>query len=130
MSGPTEQVGSVPRPAALLQGMADHAAGKISDGEFGQPQQQALRETIQRLEETGSPVITDGEQTKPGFVTYPIDGLPGLAAGGVRIPFSDGYERQLPQAGSTCSWPASRTGAGCCPSSGTTCGRSSGCSSG
>lgn len=96
MTIPTEQIGSVPRPAALLQGMADHAAGKIGSDEFGQLQQQALRETIQRLEETGSPVITDGEQTKPSFVTYPIDGLFGLAAGGVSIPFADGHERQLP----------------------------------
>ena len=96
MTIPTEQIGSVPRPAALLQAMADHAAGKIGADEFAQLQQQAVRETIQRLEETGSPVITDGEQTKPSFVTYPIDGLPGLAAGGVRIPFADGHERQLP----------------------------------
>jgi 5-methyltetrahydropteroyltriglutamate--homocysteine methyltransferase len=96
MTIPTEQIGSVPRPAALLQGMADHAAGKIDAGELGRLQQQALRETIQRLEATGSPVITDGEQSKPSFVTYPIDGLPGLAGGGVTIPFADGHERQLP----------------------------------
>lgn len=50
---PTEQIGSVPRPAALLQGMADHAAGRIGGSELGQLQQQALRETIQRLEATG-----------------------------------------------------------------------------
>ena len=95
MTIPTEQIGRVPPPAALLQGMADHAAGRIGADEFGQLQQQALRETIQRLEGTGSPVVTDGEQTKPSFVTYPLDGLP-LAPGGVSIPFADGHERQLP----------------------------------
>ena len=96
MSIPTEPIGSVPRPAELMQGMADHMAGKIDDAELDRLQQQAVRETIQRFEATGSPVITDGEQTKPSFVTYPIDGLPGLVAGGVTIPFADGHERQLP----------------------------------
>ena len=57
----------------------------------------AVRDTIARLEETGSPVITDGEQRKPSFVTYPIDGLEGLAPDGVTIPFEDGHTRQLPR---------------------------------
>ncbi len=57
----------------------------------------ALRDTIGRFEETGSPVITDGEQTKPSFATYPIDGLPNLLPDGVAIPFADGHTRQLPR---------------------------------
>jgi methionine synthase II (cobalamin-independent) len=56
----------------------------------------ALRDTIARFEQTGSPVITDGEQTKPSFATYPIAGLQTLAADGVVIPFADGHTRQLP----------------------------------
>ena len=35
----------------------------------------AVRETIEQLEATGSPVITDGEQGKPSFATYPLAGL-------------------------------------------------------
>jgi 5-methyltetrahydropteroyltriglutamate--homocysteine methyltransferase len=58
--------------------------------------QAALRDTIARFEQTGSPVITDGEQTKPSFATYPIAGLETLAAEGVVIPFADGHTRQLP----------------------------------
>src|SRR5262249_46978677 len=57
----------------------------------------AVRDTIERFEATGSPVITDGEQRKPSFATYPIEGLPGLAPGGVVIPFADGHTRQLPR---------------------------------
>ena len=34
-----------------------------------------LRDTIERFEATGSPVISDGEQTKSSFVTYPLEGL-------------------------------------------------------
>lgn len=56
----------------------------------------AVRDTIRRFEETGSPVITDGEQRKPSFATYPIHGLENLAPGGVTIPFQDGHTRQLP----------------------------------
>ena len=55
-----------------------------------------MRDTIARFEQTGSPVITDGEQTKPSFATYPIQGLETLAADGVVIPFADGHTRQLP----------------------------------
>jgi 5-methyltetrahydropteroyltriglutamate--homocysteine methyltransferase len=56
----------------------------------------ALRDTITRFAETGSPVITDGEQTKPSFATYPLSGLNNLGPGGVVIPFADGHTRQLP----------------------------------
>jgi methionine synthase II (cobalamin-independent) len=77
--------------------MAEHSAGRISDEQLRAVQNDALRETIARLEETGSPVITDGEQTKPSFATYPLAGLGNLAADGVVIPFADGHTRQLPR---------------------------------
>src|SRR5271167_1876870 len=94
---PTEPIGSVPRPPQLLSAMADHAAGRISDEQFHNAQAIALRETITRFEATGSPVITDGEQTKPSFATYPLSGLSNLASDGVVIPFADGHTRQLPK---------------------------------
>src|SRR5208282_5208103 len=77
--------------------MADHSAGQISDDQFYAVQNAALRETIARLEETGSPVITDGEQTKPSFATYPLAGLTNLAPDGPIIAFADGHTRQLPR---------------------------------
>ena len=42
-----------------------------------------MRETIAQFEATGSPVVTDGEQSKPSFATYPLAGLAGLAPDGV-----------------------------------------------
>ena len=42
-------------------------------------------------------MITDGEQTKPSFATYPLSGLKNLAPDGVVIPFADGHVRQLPR---------------------------------
>jgi methionine synthase II (cobalamin-independent) len=41
--------------------------------------------------------VTDGEQSKPSFATYPLDGLPNLAPDGAVIPFADGHTRQLPR---------------------------------
>jgi 5-methyltetrahydropteroyltriglutamate--homocysteine methyltransferase len=49
------------------------------------------------MEATGSPVVTDGEQGKPSFATYPLSGLDCLAPDGVVIPFKDGHTRQLPR---------------------------------
>jgi 5-methyltetrahydropteroyltriglutamate--homocysteine methyltransferase len=94
---PTEPIGSIPRSAQLLSAMANHAAGQISDERLHAVQNDALRDTIARFEETGSPVITDGEQTKPSFATYPLAGFRNLAADGVVIPFADGHTRQLPK---------------------------------
>jgi 5-methyltetrahydropteroyltriglutamate--homocysteine methyltransferase len=42
-------------------------------------------------------VLTDGEQTKPSFATYPLSGLENLAPDGVTIPFADGHARRLPR---------------------------------
>ncbi|MFI9237434.1 cobalamin-independent methionine synthase II family protein [Streptomyces sp. NPDC053079] len=97
MGLPTEPIGSIPRPPELLAAMTDRAAGRISDDELAAAQDRAVRDTVRRLEEIGSPVVTDGEQSKPSFATYPLDGLDRLAPDGVVIPFADGHQRQLPR---------------------------------
>jgi 5-methyltetrahydropteroyltriglutamate--homocysteine methyltransferase len=94
---PTEPIGSIPRPADLLEAMHEHSSGKISREQLLDAEDAALRDTLARFEETGSPTITDGEQTKPSFATYPLSGLNNLAADGVVIPFADGHTRQLPR---------------------------------
>ena len=95
---PTESIGSIPRSRELLTAMQDHAAGPFSDAQLQAAQSEALGDTIAGLEKTGSPVLTDGEQTKPSFATYPLAGLRNLAPDGVTIPFADGHTRQLPLA--------------------------------
>jgi len=97
MPVPTEPIGSIPRPAPLIEAMRDFEGGRITRANFDAVCEGALRDTIQRFEATGSPVITDGEQTKPSFATYPIHGLPNLAPDGVVIRFADGHTRQLPR---------------------------------
>jgi 5-methyltetrahydropteroyltriglutamate--homocysteine methyltransferase len=90
---PTEPIGSIPRPPELIEA----ALGGASPEEFQRRYDEAVRDTIERFEATGSPVITDGEQTKPSFVTYPLQGLEQLAPDGMTIPFEDGHTRQLPR---------------------------------
>ena len=95
MSLPTEPIGSIPRPKALQDGMGAAAAGQITAEQLDALYDDAVADTLRRFEATGSPVVTDGEQRKPSFATYPVAGLP-LAGGGVTIPFEDGHTRQLP----------------------------------
>ena len=92
----TEPIGSIPRPQYLLEGMTAFAKNELPENELNRLFEIALTETIRQFEATGSPVITDGEQTKPSFATYPVYGLQTLATDGVVIPFADGHIRQLP----------------------------------
>ena len=98
MAIPTEPIGSIPRPRWLIEAGGDLAAGRITAQAYGELADRAVRETIEEFEATGSPVITDGEQGKPSFATYPLAGLAALAPDGVLIPFADGHTRQLPRA--------------------------------
>ncbi|PZR41547.1 MAG: 5-methyltetrahydropteroyltriglutamate--homocysteine methyltransferase [Azospira oryzae] len=97
MKIPTEPVGSIPRPVYLQEAIKSFAQGQIPEKELAAKTEQALKETIQQLEATCSPVISDGEQSKPSFVTYPIHGNKQLDSNGVVIPFADGHTRQLPK---------------------------------
>lgn len=94
---PTEPVGSLPRPRELQEAMVAFSQGNLSAETLNKLFDDVVKETIKRFEDTGSPVISDGEQTKSSFVTYPLDGLDNLAADGISIPFEDGHTRQLPK---------------------------------
>lgn len=93
----TETIGSIPRPVALLTAVHEHAAGRIDDAVLAERTETAVKETIAQLESLGSPVVTDGEQSKPSFVTYPLLGLTNLDPEGAVIPFADGHTRRLPR---------------------------------
>lgn len=97
MTIPTEPIGSIPRSPELMAAGQALAAGQMTADDYGKLVDAATRETIERLEAAGSPVVTDGEQGKPSFATYPIAGLDNLAPDGPVIPFADGHTRQLPR---------------------------------
>ena len=93
---PTEPIGSIPRPTKLI--MAIEKAGDFADPSLDPLYDEAIRDTIERFEATGSPIITDGEQRKyHNFWTYCVDGLPNTAPDGFRIPFSAGHVRRMPR---------------------------------
>ena len=96
MAIPTEPVGSVPRSPELQAAMAGFAEGSITPEAMDEQFDRAVVDTVARFEATGSPIVTDGEQTKSSFVTYPLEGLASLSPDGVVIPFDDGHSRQLP----------------------------------
>jgi 5-methyltetrahydropteroyltriglutamate--homocysteine methyltransferase len=93
MSIPTEPIGSIPRPLRLIETLEQ------SDGE--EPNlhplyEEAIRDTVEQFEATGSPVITDGEQRKyHNFWTYCVQGLPNTARDGFQIPFAAGHTRRM-----------------------------------
>jgi len=92
---PTEPIGSIPRPLALIDAIADRDG---NDPSLDPLYQAAIRDTIEQFEETGSPVITDGEQRKyHNFWTYCVHGLANTAPDGFQIPFSAGHVRRMPR---------------------------------
>jgi len=97
MTLPTEPIGSIPRPDELIEGRRAYEAGDLSAEALDQMVDRALRATINAFEDTGSPVITDGEQAKPSFLTYPIAHAHNLDPNGTEIPFEAGHTRTLPQ---------------------------------
>ena len=92
---PTEPIGSIPRPVAMVEAMTvqggmDLPLEPVCDA--------AVRDTIARFEATGSPVITDGEQTKfHNFWTYCVQGMANTSPDGFKIPFSAGHVRRMPR---------------------------------
>jgi len=92
---PTEPIGSIPRPLRLIE-----AATQLdsADPALDTLYEEATRDTIERFEATGSPVITDGEQRKyHNFWTYCVHGLSNTAPDGFKIPFAAGHTRRMPR---------------------------------
>ena len=95
MTLPTEPIGSIPRPPRLIEAIA---ATDGTDPRLDPLYDKAIRDTIERFEATGSPVITDGEQRKyHNFWTYCVEGLQNTAPDGFKIPFSAGHTRRMPR---------------------------------
>jgi methionine synthase II (cobalamin-independent) len=89
----------------LQAAYAEYDAGNISKDDLENEQEAAVKDSIERGEATGAPIISDGEQRWSSFATYPIadtlagTGLaPNLGPGGQFFAiFADGHGRQLPK---------------------------------
>lgn len=94
---PTQPIGSIPRPLELIEAARSFDRGEIAREALDRLYDEATRDTVQRFEATGSPVISDGEQRKyHNFATYCVHGSPNLAPDGFRLQFVDHY-RQWPR---------------------------------
>ena len=92
---PTEPIGSIPRPAALIDALTELGS---EDPRLQSLYDSAIRDTVERFEATGSPVISDGEQRKyHNFWTYCVHGLPNTTPDGFKIPFAAGHTRRMPR---------------------------------
>lgn len=97
MAIPTEPIGSIPRPRKLIDAYVAHKRNKISRAERDAVADEAARDTLKRFEDTGSPVVTDGEQGKfYSFADYTTDGNDKMCAGGFNLQFADGHARPFP----------------------------------
>ncbi len=103
---PTEPVGSLPRPTTLQNTYAAYDQGTVTKEQLAAEQDKAIRDSIERGEATGAPIISDGEQRWSSFATYALaDTLAGtglannLAGDGGQFfaIFADGHSRQLPR---------------------------------
>jgi 5-methyltetrahydropteroyltriglutamate--homocysteine methyltransferase len=77
----TTHVGSLPRPADLLDLMKAKLAGAAYDrSAYDSRVKRAVTECVRKQVESGIDVVSDGEQSKPGFFTYIRERLEGFEA--------------------------------------------------
>ena len=75
----TTHVGSLPRPKDLLDLMKARITGLDHDSNAYESRVRgAVAECVRQQVETGIDIVSDGEQSKPGFFTYIRDRLEGF----------------------------------------------------
>ena len=73
----TTHVGSLPRPHALLDAMKAKLAGN-APADYDRRVRDATAECVRQQAEVGIDIVSDGEQSKPGFFTYVQERLGGF----------------------------------------------------
>lgn len=95
---PTESLGSLPRPRALLDLLKYTEADNEVSEEVRNTFDESIKAMVTRYEATGSPVITDGEYGKyPDFITYPLRGQSWRKTAGFGLTLDDINHCQLPE---------------------------------
>jgi 5-methyltetrahydropteroyltriglutamate--homocysteine methyltransferase len=81
VSARAEHVGSLLRPAYLLDARREREAGALDQAAFKRVEDRAVREVIALQEEAGCPIVTDGELRRDSFqseLTAAVDGFVGV----------------------------------------------------
>lgn len=87
-----DHVGSLLRPAAVLDARRRHAAGEIDDAELRSVEDDAIAAMIPQLEATGISSITDGEFRREWFHLDFLQQLDGVTVSGMIDASSDSQE--------------------------------------
>ncbi len=91
-----EVVGSLLRPAALVELRKQHDAGELDASHFKHEEDQHVEAAIRMQEDAGIDVITDGEQRRYAFFGHLVESFDGFdKEGGWAIPFRDEKGEEL-----------------------------------
>jgi methionine synthase II (cobalamin-independent) len=86
----SDVVGSLLRPAYLVEAREALAAGRLTPAEFKRVEDRAVDEAVTLQEAAGLDVVTDGELRRYAFFGHLVDALEGFdKLGGWAIPFRD-----------------------------------------
>jgi 5-methyltetrahydropteroyltriglutamate--homocysteine methyltransferase len=89
----TTHTGSLPRPSALLDLLKAKDDGKSVDvSQFERVTADATKEIVRKQIESGIDIVSDGEMSKIGYVTYVKDRLVGFDGQGSFPPSSDFFD--------------------------------------
>ena len=92
----SEVIGSLLRPAYLVEGRRRHEAGELNDADFKRLEDRAVDEAIALQQAAGMDVITDGEQRRYAFYGHLIEAMDGFdKEGGWAIPFRNEQGEEL-----------------------------------
>ena len=87
----SDVIGSLLRPAFLLEARAEYDRGELTAAEFKRIEDRAVDDAIGMQEEAGLDVVTDGEMRRYAFFGHLVEALEGFDKyGGWSITFRDG----------------------------------------
>src|SRR5438128_11155351 len=75
-----EQVGSLLRPAQLLQARASYAALKIPPEELRSKEDDAIRQALEQQRRVGTDILSDGEMRRGAWATAMADAVESCVA--------------------------------------------------
>ncbi len=87
----SDVIGSLLRPAALLEARQKHERGELTPAEFKFIEDRAVRDAVALQQDAGLDVVTDGEMRRYAFFGHLVEALEGFDKyGGWSITFRDG----------------------------------------
>jgi 5-methyltetrahydropteroyltriglutamate--homocysteine methyltransferase len=92
-----DHIGSLLRPPKLRQAFREHAAGKITDADFNQVLDEAIRDAVAMQEDVGLEVVTDGEFRRSSYWSRFVERVGGFVIRPAEFKFrnDEGHELEF-----------------------------------